>query len=77
MKGDGGDCGGGGGRDVYTRRAEPMLVSLSDSYLDDDSFSVRDSRPSSSPAYTATNYCPKEIVNNFGLRRPFYSKQGF
>ena len=54
-----------------------MLVSLSDSYSDDDSFSVRDSRPSSSPAYTATNYCPKEIVNDFDLRRSFYSRQLF
>ena len=33
------DSGGGDdGRDVYTGRAEPMLVSLSDSYSDDDSF---------------------------------------
>ena len=70
------DSGGGGdGRDVYTGRAEPMLVSLSDSYSDDDSFSVRDSMLSLSPAYTATDYCPKEIVNDIDLRRSFYSKQ--
>ena len=31
------DCGGGvGGEDVYKGRAEPMLVSLSDSYSEDD-----------------------------------------
>jgi len=55
------DGGGGvGGEDVYTGKAEPMLVSVSDSYSKDDSISVRDSRPSSSPAYTATDYCPKK-----------------
>jgi len=31
------DCGGGvGGEDVYKGRAEPMLVSLSDLYSEDD-----------------------------------------
>jgi len=50
----GGD--GGGGDDVYKGRAEPMLVSLSDSYSDDNDISVYDSRPSSSPAYTITDY---------------------
>ena len=31
------DCGGGyGGEDVYKGRAEPVLVSLSDSYSKDD-----------------------------------------
>ena len=35
---DGGDDGGGGegSEDVYNGRAEPVLVSLSDSYSDDD-----------------------------------------
>jgi len=51
------NCGGGvGGDDVYKRRMEPALVSLSDSYSDDDSILVYDSRSSSSPAYTATGY---------------------
>jgi len=50
----GGDDGGGG--DVYKGRAEPMLVSLSDSYSEDDSISVCDSRPSSCPAYIITDY---------------------
>ena len=48
--------GGDGGDDVYRGRAEPMLVSLSDSYSKDDSISVYASRPSSCPAYTITDY---------------------
>jgi len=32
----GGDGGGSGSGDVYNGRAEPVLVSLSDSYSDDD-----------------------------------------
>ena len=51
---------------MYNGRAEPMLVLLSDSYLEDKEISVCDSGPSSSPAYTITNYlstgyCPKEM----------------
>ena len=46
------DGGGGEGREVYTGRAEPRLVSLSDSYSEDDAISVGDSRYSSYPAYT-------------------------
>ena len=43
------DCGGGVcSDDVYKGRAEPMLVSLSDLYSEDDSISVRDSRLSRS-----------------------------
>ena len=45
-----------GGDDVYRGRAEPVLDSVSDSYSEDDSISVCDSRPSSCPAYTITNY---------------------
>ena len=77
--GVGDDDGGGGkgGDDVYKGRTKPALVSVSDSYSEDDSVSVRDSRPSSSPAYTATDYCPKGIVNDFDLRRSFYSKPVF
>ena len=62
---------------VYRGSAEPMLVSLSDSYSDDE-ISVSDSRYSSCPAYTDTDYfallTTVTNVNNFGLRRPFYSK---
>ena len=49
---------GDSGDDIYKGRAEPVLVLLSDSYSDDNSFSVHDSRFSSSPAYTATDYFP-------------------
>ena len=67
---------------MYIGKTEPALVSVSDSYSEDEEISVSDSGPSSSPAYTITNYlstdyCPKESVNNFDLRRLFYSKQLF
>ena len=77
------DCGGGvGGEDVYSGRTEPALVSVSDSYSEDEEISVYDNRPSSSPAYTitdylSTDYCLKGNVNDFDLRRSFYSKQEF
>jgi len=48
--------GSDGGDDIYRGRAEPMLVSLSDSYSEDDSISVCDSRPFSCSAYTITDY---------------------
>jgi len=76
-KGDDDSGGGGGGERsdvVYKGSAEPMLVSPSDLYSNNE-ISVNDSRYSSCPAYTDTDYCFKENVNNFGLRRPFYSKQ--
>jgi len=65
---------------VFSGKTEPVLVSVSDSYSEDEIISLCDSRPSSSPAYTitdylSTSYCPKKIVNDFGLRRPFYSKR--
>ena len=78
---DGG--GGDGGDDVYKGKTEPALVSVSDSYSDNEAISVSDSRYSSYPAYTvtdyflSTNYCPKKSVYNFDLRRLFYSKQLF
>ena len=47
------DCGGGeGGEDVYRGKTKPVLVSVSDSYSEDDAISVGDSRYSSYPAYT-------------------------
>jgi len=52
--GEGDDDSGDG--DVYRGRAEPMLVSLSDLYSKDDEISVYDSRYSSYPAYTSTDY---------------------
>jgi len=45
-----------GGDDVYNGKTEPMLVSVSGSYSDDEAISVSDSRYSSYPAYTATDY---------------------
>ena len=69
---------GGGGGDVYKGKTEPALVSVLDSYSKDKEISGCDSGPSSSPTYTITDYlsgyCPKENVNNFVLRRTFYSK---
>jgi len=67
---------------VYSGRTEPALVSVSDSYSEDEEISVCDSGSSSSPAYTitdylSTGYCPKGNVNYFDLRRSFYSKQEF
>ena len=41
---------------MYRERAEPVLVSLSDSYSEDNKISVCDNRSSSYPAYTATDY---------------------
>ena len=51
-----GDDDGGGGKEVYNGRAEPMLISLSDLYSNDEAISVSDSRYSSYPAYTGTDY---------------------
>ena len=56
--GEGDDDGGGGdgGKDVYNGKTEPALVSVSDSYSDGKAILVSDSRYSSYPAYTATDY---------------------
>ena len=79
--GDVDDEGGGGvgGDNVYKGRTEPALVLVSDSYSEDEIILLCDSRPSSSPVYTitnylSTNYCPKRKVYDFDLRRSFYSK---
>ena len=82
MNVSGDDGGGVGGDDVYRGKTEPVLVSVSDSYSEDEIISVCDSGPSSSPTYTITDYLstgyyPKKNVYDFGLRRPFYSKQCF
>ena len=47
---------GDGGEEVYKGKADPMLVSVSDLYLEDKIISVCGSRPSSSPACTITDY---------------------
>ena len=67
---------------MYSGKAEPVLVSLSDSYSEDEEISVCNSRPSSSPTYTITDYlftgyCPKEKVFDVVLRKTFYSSQLF
>jgi len=54
--GDGDDSGGEDGEDVYKGSMEPVLVLLSNSYSEDDKISVCDSRYSSYPAYTSTDY---------------------
>jgi len=51
---DGGS--GDGSKDVCNGKAEPVLVLILDSYSDDDAISVSDSRYSSYPAYTDTDY---------------------
>ena len=81
--GKGSDNGGSGSDEsdvVYKGSAEPMLVSPSNLYSDNE-ISVSDSRYSSCPAYTDTDYftllTTVTNVNDFGLRRPFYSKPLF
>ena len=64
---------------MYNRRVEPVLVLLLDSYSEDEEISVYDSKPSSSPTHTitdylSTGYCPNGNVCYFVLRRMFYSK---
>ena len=55
--GDDVDSGGGvGGDDVYNGRTEPALVSVLDSYLEDEIISIRGSGPSSSPTCMITDY---------------------
>jgi len=52
--GDGENNGGGddSSEEVYNRSVEPVLVSLSNSYSDENRFLVGDNRPSSCPVYT-------------------------
>ena len=54
-----GDCESGdgvGNDEIYNGKAEPVLVSVLDSYSEDNSILVCDSRLSLSPAYTTTDY---------------------
>ena len=67
---------------MFSGKTEPALVLVSDLYSKDEIISLCDSRPSSSPAYTitdylSTNYCPNGNVCYFVLRRTFYSRQLF
>ena len=59
---------------MYNGKTEPALVSVSDSYSEDKIISICDSRPSSSPAYTitdylSTNYYPKRRCKRFWLKK--------
>ena len=54
-KGDDNSGGGNGSDVVYKGSTEPMLVSPSNSYSN-DKISVSDSRYSSCPVYTSTDY---------------------
>ena len=54
--GDNNGGGGEGGEEVYKGKAKPVLVSLSDSYSNNDAISVSDSRYSSYPTYTDIDY---------------------
>ena len=53
---DGGSGGSEGGDDVYNGSMELVLVLLSNLYYKDDEISVSNSRYSSCPAYTNTDY---------------------
>ena len=70
------------GNDIYKgNREEVVLFLLSDLYLKLDIISVSTSKLSSCPILHcllitySINYYLKRRVNNFGLRRLFYSKQ--
>ena len=52
----------GGNGDVYRGRAESVLVSLLDSYSEDDEILGCDSRYSSYPAYTFTDYLVYQLL---------------
>ena len=45
-----------GSEDMYNGKTEPTLVSVSDLYSENKAISISDSRYSSYPAYTATDY---------------------
>jgi len=76
---NGGSVGDG---DAQRGRTELVLVSLSNLYSKLYSISVSISKLTSSSishyllTILITNYCSKKTVNNFDLRRLFYSKQG-
>ena len=65
---------------MYNGKTKPVLVSVLDSYSEDEAISISDSRYSSYPAYTVTDYFyrPTTVLRKgvyyFDLRRSFYSK---
>jgi len=71
-----------GWRDVYKGSTKLVLVPPSDSYLLIESISVGVSGPSCPTLHhllttLTTDYCLKNAINNFGLRKLFYSRQDF
>jgi len=74
--GDGVCDGGGdvGGENMYNGRAEPVLVSVLDSYSINDTISVSDSRYSSYPAYTDTDYF-YQLTTALKKCKQFWSKK--
>jgi len=47
---------------VYNGKTEPVLVLVLDSYSEDEAISISDSRYSSYPAYTATEYSINQLL---------------
>ena len=62
--GDADDGGGGGvgGEEVCNGKTEPALVSVLDSYSEDEIISIRGSGPSSSPTCTITDYLIYQLL---------------
>ena len=70
-----------GSDEVYKDKAEPVLASPLDLYSELDSISVGASSTLLVcfilfTDHLTTDYCSQEIVNNFVLRKMFYSKWG-
>jgi len=67
--------------EIYNGKEEKLVLTLlSDLYSELKAIFISTSGPSSCPTLhcrlttSTTNYCSKEEVTNFGLRRLFYSK---
>ena len=73
------NCGGGIEKnEVYRGKVEPVLVSPSESYSKLKFILVYASNTlliCLILSTSTTNYCSNEFVNNFDLRRSFYSRQ--
>ena len=58
-------------------RTDPVLDLVSNLDSEAEEILISDSKPSSCSAYTSTDYfyyCPNQNVNNFVLRKMFYSR---
>ena len=75
-----GEGGADSGANVYNGSMEPMLVSASNLYSEDEEISVGNNKHSSYPVYNIywllclLTTALRKNVNNFGLRRLFYSR---